>query len=128
MRKPIRFRIDDIHIKPYVRMTQRGKYVNKQAQEYLTSKQILQVRMREKMQLAGYEMMPASEPLSVTIQVVAPVSQGHRADLDNIIKAVLDAGNDILYSDDRWIDTIIAHREFDRDNNSLFIMIAMINT
>ena len=103
--------VKDYVIKPYVRMTKRGKYVNEQAQEYLSSKTGLQLHYQSFMNKQGFEMLPVEMPLWVMIQVTVPIFQGHRADLDNIIKAVLDAGNKIVYPDDRWIDSIEATRE-----------------
>jgi len=103
--------IDDIIIKPYVRMTQRGKYSSPQAKEYLTSKTYLQLKYRESLVKNGYEMLPGQTPLRAVITVTVPQAQGHRADLDNIIKACLDAGNLVLYPDDRWIDRIDARRK-----------------
>ena len=97
-------------IKPYVRMTQKGKYVDPQAAEYLASKQALQLQMKTSMNADNYERFANGIPLLAYLSFHVPSSQGHRADLDNLIKAVLDAGNDILYEDDRWIDNIRAHR------------------
>jgi Holliday junction resolvase RusA-like endonuclease len=99
-------------IKPYVRMTKRGKYVNPQAQEYLSSKADLQYQVKQAMTEQGYEMLPEATPLWVAVYVTAPVSQGHRADADNILKAVLDACNGIVWVDDRWIDDVSIRRNF----------------
>jgi len=103
--------IPDVRIKPYVRMTQRSKWVNKQAQQYLNSKNTLMTLIRNQMQQKDYEMLPAQTPLSVAITVHTHTSQGHRADLDNIVKAILDACQGIAFKDDRWIDYIEATRK-----------------
>lgn len=100
----IQIDIQNIFIKPYVRMTQKGKFVSQQAQEYLGSKGRLAARIKEQMQLQGAEMYPKGTPLKVIIQVWVHTSQGHRADLDNIIKAICDSSNGIVFEDDRWID------------------------
>jgi Holliday junction resolvase RusA-like endonuclease len=102
--------IRDYEIKPYVRMTRKGMYVSKQAQEYLASKEGLQLHYQSTMNKQGFTMLPGQVPLWALIRVTVHKSQGHRADLDNIIKAILDAGNGILYPDDRWIDNIEAIR------------------
>ena len=115
--------IKDIKIKPYVRMTQRGKWVNKQAQQYLNSKSTLMTLIRNQMQQKDYEMMPAQTPLSVSITVHTHTSQGHRADLDNIVKAILDACQGIAFKDDRWIDQIEATREIGK-REALYIGIS----
>lgn len=102
--------IPNITIKPYVRMTKRGKYVDPQAQEYMASKDELAYRIKTAMRAQNAEMLPAQTPLSVDLTVTVPTSQGHRADTDNIIKAVLDACNGIAFPDDRWVDCITAMR------------------
>lgn len=114
--------IEDIFIKPYVRMTKRGKWVKPQAKEYLASKSNLQWKIKEQMQEHGYHMMPEQEPLYASAIVYVHTSQGHRADLDNILKAILDACNGIVYPDDRWIDSININREIgDEEHLSLLV-------
>lgn len=100
-----------VSIKPYVRMTKRGKYVDPQALEYLASKDTLAFEIRQAMQAAYYDPFPAQTPLQVHISVTVPSSQGHRADIDNIAKAILDACNKIVFPDDRWIDTLYIKRK-----------------
>jgi crossover junction endodeoxyribonuclease RusA len=95
-------------IVPYVRMTRRGKYVRDDAQRYLASQTALRVQMRLAMARAGYEMMPLQTPLMVEIYLGWV---DHRCDLDNLAKACLDAGNGILWPDDRWIDELYVRRE-----------------
>lgn len=94
-------------IKPFVRMTQRGKWVDAQAQEYLASKKHLQWQMLEQMRENGWELLARGIPLGVVI-VIQPVL--HNRDLDNIAKATLDAAQGIVFEDDRWVDFIIAVR------------------
>lgn len=94
-------------VKPYVRMTRRGKYVNAQAQQYLASKDALRLQLKSGMQHSGYERL-GREPLRVEITFG---SVNHRQDLDNLVKAVLDACNGIVWEDDRWVDMIEARRE-----------------
>jgi Holliday junction resolvase RusA-like endonuclease len=98
--------IPNTDIVPYVRMTRRGKFVNPRAQKYLSSKNTLSMLIKSEMVEHDYDMMPAKTPLWVNILVQVPSSQGHRADIDNICKAVLDACNGIAYPDDRWIDEL----------------------
>lgn len=93
-------------IKPYVRMTRRGKWCSPQAQEYLASKAAIQMQL--KAQMAGREPL-GREPLSVRLWI--RVSERlHTKDLDNQIKAILDACNGIVWADDRWVDAIHAQR------------------
>ena len=96
------------NVKPYVRMTQRGKYIRPQAQEYLASKQSLGWQMRAQMARHGWAMLPKM-PLAATIFFIE--ARGlHRRDLDNEVKAVLDAATGIVYADDRWIDALVTRR------------------
>ena len=106
----LQFDIPDIIIKPYVRMTKRGKYVKPEAQEYLASKEELSWKIKNILQNMGVDMMPAKTSLRVIIRLFAPSEPGHRCDLDNQVKAILDACNGIAYPDDRWIDSIDAKR------------------
>lgn len=95
-------------LKPYVRMTRRGKWVSRQAQEYLASKERLAVAFQA--QMAGRWMhIERGTPLEVTILI----SHGrgfHNRDLDNEVKAVLDAMQNVVFDDDRWVDRITASR------------------
>lgn len=97
-------------IKPYVRMTQRGKWFRPEAQEYLASQADVALQLRCQMVHAGWDMLPVKTPLAVSIQFQIP-NDYHHMDLDNLIKAVQDAANGIVYADDRWIDSIQATRE-----------------
>jgi len=94
-------------IKPYVRMTQKGKHVDPQAQEYLVSKDALQWQMRQQMQQNDWAATRRGIPLGATL-IVRPAR--HDSGLDNIVKAVLDAAQGIVYEDDRWIDYIRSSR------------------
>lgn len=93
--------------KPYVRMTQKSKYADPQAVEYLASKDALGFLMLQQMAAQEWEMMPRGTPLGVMI-VIQPVM--HTRDLDNEIKAVLDAATGIVFEDDRWVDAVFAVR------------------
>lgn len=93
----------DFRIKPYVRMTQRGKFVKAAAQEYIANQQLIRYA------IGHPPMMPGQTPLCVTIQqrIAGAV---HNHDGDNVIKALLDAMKGIVYPDDRWADAITYER------------------
>ena len=91
--------------KPYVRMTQRGKWVRPEAQEYLASK----ADLARQFQCARLDMLPAQTPLAVSI-VIEHKHGFHNRDLDNEVKAILDAAQGIVFVDDRWVDQIYAQR------------------
>lgn len=94
-------------IKPYVRMTQRSQYANPQAREYIASRNRLRDDMRTLMIVNRWQTIPRGVPMAVSV-VVGWLR--HNQDLDNIVKAVLDAANGVVYEDDCWIDMIIAER------------------
>ena len=94
-------------IKPFVRMTQRGKWVDPQAQAYLASKEHLAWQMLQQMQANEWEMIPRGIPLG-TVILIQPAR--HNSDLDNLAKAMLDAAQGVVFEDDRWVDVIIAAR------------------
>lgn len=99
----------DCPIVPYVRMTRRGKFTSAAAQRYMANQDELRLVMHTSW------MLPPQMPLTVDIAITVPREVGHRCDLDNLLKALLDAGNGILYADDRWIDTIRVRREIGED-------------
>lgn len=94
--------------KPYVRMTQRGKWVNPQAREYLASKDRLARQFQE--QMTGKWMhIERGAPLQVNIYIMH-AGGFHNRDLDNEVKAILDAMQGVVFDDDRWVDCIVADR------------------
>lgn len=95
-------------IVPYTRMTQRSKWRNAQAKRYLDWKE--RARMQLKPQMYTRRILPKHAPLSVTIRI----SQAHNlrtSDLDNNVKAILDAAQGIVFADDRDINELHAFRE-----------------
>jgi len=94
-------------IVPYTRMTRRGVWRD-DAQRYLASQTALRVQMQAQMAANGWAMIPGRIPfrLRVTFGWLS-----HRHDLSNLVKAVEDAANGVLWADDRWIDGITALRE-----------------
>lgn len=93
--------------KPYVRMTQRGKWVKPEAQAYLASKTIMAHQMKKQMLELEWEMIPRGIPLTVRIAIWRT---RHNRDLDNEVKAILDAAQGVVFEDDRWVDAIDARR------------------
>jgi len=95
-------------IKPYVRMTQRGKFVKKEAQDYLASKAALGYALRVQMQQAEAQPLEQAQTFELTMRYLAP--DVYRYDLDNVIKAVLDAAQNIVFPDDRYCIDIVASK------------------
>lgn len=106
-------------IKPYVRMTQRGKFVSPQAQEYLRSRAATQWQLKE--QMRGRDMPPDRTPLVAHIEMVMEGGL-HRPDLDNQVKALLDAAQGIVFRNDLWIDEVHAER---RLGNGYFVRLVI---
>lgn len=90
---------------PYVRMTQRGKWVDERAQEYLSNKDELARQFRRQCP----EMLPEQKPLLMVAIIETPTP--HKGDLDNICKAILDAAQGIVFRNDCWIDMISIQRK-----------------
>jgi Holliday junction resolvase RusA-like endonuclease len=88
---------------PYVRMTRRGKH-KLRAQRYISNQHSLGWLIKIEMQSRGIQIF-GREPLQVEVVIEeARPEPDHRRDGDNLLKAVLDAANGILWADDRWID------------------------
>jgi Holliday junction resolvase RusA-like endonuclease len=92
---------------PYTRMTQRSKWTQR-SQRYLASQQALALQMRAQMAEHGWTMYPAKLPLRLRVVFGWCV---HTHDLSNLLKAVEDAANKVIWADDRWIDSITTERE-----------------
>lgn len=91
---------------PYTRMTQGSKWSDR-ARRYLASQDALRLQMRSLMAACDAEMIGRGRPLSVRIAIYGT---DHRCDLDNQVKALLDAAQSVVFEDDRWIDRIEARR------------------
>ena len=96
-------------IKPYVRMTQRSKWTDPQAREYLASKMAIGLQLKGQLTRNGNGMFPRRTPLAAHITIWEP-GGFHNKDLDNQVKAILDSAQGIVFHDDRWIDCITAER------------------
>ena len=108
-------------LKPYVRMTQKGKWIEPQAIEYMECKRHLSYLIKNYMNVNKLKMLPEKTPLMIEIEIGVPKSQGHRADIDNLCKLILDASQGIVFKDDRWIDYVSIKREF--GHTELFMII-----
>ena len=97
--------------RPYVRMTRGGKWVKPEAQEYLSSQRNLANEFKRQMDAEGFTMISRGVPIEVMRLAIYHAHGFHNRDLDNEIKAVLDAAQGVVFEDDRWIDEISAWRE-----------------
>ncbi len=96
-------------LKPYVRMTRRGQWVDAQAQEYKASQSAIAWQFKEQMLEQGWAMLPARTPLRISILIEMP-RRVHCQDADNQIKALIDAAQGVVFPNDLWIDSIQAVR------------------
>jgi Holliday junction resolvase RusA-like endonuclease len=92
---------------PYTRMTQGSTWTDR-SRRYLASQGALSVQMQVQMAETGRTMFPAKVPLRLRVVFGWAV---HTHDLSNLLKAVEDAANGIIWADDRWIDSITTERE-----------------
>jgi crossover junction endodeoxyribonuclease RusA len=95
---------------PYTRMTQRGKYVKPDAVRYIDSQNRLKsVIARDTTEyMRGEWYVP--EKCQFGAHMTFYVASLHKCDLDNLVKAVMDACQKVLFKDDRYCDTIFATR------------------
>lgn len=106
-------------IKPYVRMTRRGKYVKPTAQEYLVSQMNLKYQFKE--QMLTRDALPRSTPLFAQL-VIEHGGGFNNRDLTNEAKAVEDAAQGIVYRDDRWIDKFAMGRFRGLEDGAVFVV------
>lgn len=96
---------------PYTRMTRRGKYVKPDAIKYLDSQNRLKTLLSEaNHNREYYGMWHVPEKVEFMAEMSFNVASLHHCDLDNLIKAVMDACQGVLFKDDRYCDVISAKR------------------
>lgn len=115
-------KVYDIDITPMgcVRMTRKGKYKDKYAQNYLSFKKALQYQWIK--QHAGDLL---TGPLQVDIIFIMPIPKSGRSqnrkvaageyqttkpDIDNLMKSVFDAANQIVWEDDNQVCKVSAQK------------------
>jgi len=94
---------------PYVRMTQRGKYVKDNAKRYLAYKDL--IKYVAIIQIKGEI---STENMKVIVRVhlhgkKAPM--GNDGDIDNYIKSAMDGLNGIAYKDDRQVVQVYGEKQ-----------------
>ena len=105
----------DLHcaVVPYVRMTQKSKFVDPSAIRYMDSQKELKFLMSIANHNREYYQdwyVPEKCPFGATMTFHTKTM--HRCDLDNLAKSIFDAGSKILYCDDRWCDEFHAKRVY----------------
>jgi Holliday junction resolvase RusA-like endonuclease len=110
----IDIKIEDFELQPYVRMTQRSKFADSNAQNYIKNQAEFQLLVRNYVNLKNYPMagdhyIPDTAPFMLCAYVFTG-KRLHRCDLDNIIKAVLDGTQGLIFKNDQMCDAILASR------------------
>ncbi len=124
-------------IHPYVRMTRGGKWmaykrkgdkvIINPAQQYIANQELLKRRIKEQLQEKGHriEDLPIfknRQPLRAHITFIVSKDL-HRKDLDNLIKAILDAAQGLIFENDLWIDTITAERSLGQEDLAELVLL-----
>lgn len=107
-------------IKPYTRMTRRGKFSSPSAQEYLANQEDLKWQLQQQMVENGWQIFRSKTPLAIELSISEVLIHNH--DLDNTEKAILDAASKIVYPDDRWIDEIRVRRYKSDEHKSILLI------
>jgi Holliday junction resolvase RusA-like endonuclease len=112
----------NIEPKGCVRMTRKGKFINKYALNYLSFKKALQYQWKS--QHAGDLL---TGPLQVDIIFMMPIPKNGRSqkrkvaageyqttkpDVDNLVKSVFDAANQIIWEDDNQVCKMSAQKVY----------------
>jgi len=97
---------------PCVRMTQRSKFANPQAQRYLDYKQAVGLIGKSKIN------QPIPKTYSASVSMEFWLFGGQIIDLDNLIKSICDSLNGIAWVDDKQVVEIIARRYKSPDKQS----------
>ena len=67
--------------------------------------------VRPQLQRIDRNSWPYKQPIMFTIGITGPTKMYSRTDVDNMCKVILDAGNKIIYDDDRLINILIVQKQ-----------------
>lgn len=112
----------DIQPMGSVRMTQRGKFVNKSAQRYLAYKDEIkrQISQQVRVEVLAHPVevetvfyMPIPQSWSKKKQAAA-IDQPHKSkpDIDNILKGLFDSLNGLIWKDDNLVSKVTATKVY----------------
>lgn len=94
---------------PYTRTTQMQKWVDPRYQRYAASQNELRRGFTTTMAEQKWPMLER-KPIEVAI-LIQLEKLDHRVDLDNQVKAIIDAAQKVVFPFDGWVDSIYARRE-----------------
>lgn len=123
---PIYLCIENFTLLPYVRMTRKSLHVDKYAQRYLSNQSELRILMQSRLEKServvfGKTYIPDRTPFQL-VMLVNTLNDNHHCDLDNLVKAVLDASSGLIFKDDRYCDQITARRYFNVYDQNLILL------
>jgi Holliday junction resolvase RusA-like endonuclease len=101
----MKFTFPDFTLVPYTRFTQRGKFVVPKAKKYMDNQHFLSWGYKAVMMENNWPMLPPHTPLAVSFLVQRP--DVYIFDLDNALKAALDAANEVVFPDDRYVTLVL---------------------
>ena len=101
------------YIVPYTRVRNRG-WQSAVGKRYYTSQEKIGWRLKLQMRENDWEMLPESTPLWASV-IIHRAGGLHTCDLDNQVKAILDAAQGIVFKNDLWFDDINAQRMLSDD-------------
>ena len=104
---------------PYTRVTDRSKR-SERAKIYFASQNAVRLQLQAQMSLQDWTILPGQTPLSVQVRVYQAKGL-HKCDLDNIVKALLDAAQGTVFENDFWVDEINAVRWLASDDKDLCV-------
>ena len=67
--------------------------------------------IRPQLQRVQRDSWPYIKPIMFTIGIAGPTKMYSRRDVDNMCKVILDAGNKVIYDDDRLINILIVQKQ-----------------
>ena len=90
------------HIKPYVRTTKRQKFVDPQYKQYADSKDAIGWQFRNQGCVRECDFVQVYFENTFKVKITFHLNKMFISDLDNLEKAIMDAGNGIVWKDDRY--------------------------
>lgn len=119
MSYPVHEFVIEHKVHPYTRTTQAMKFVDPRYHRYRYSQDDLRRYFANIMAVNDWPIMDR-KPIQVAM-VIHLRTVDHRVDLDNQVKAVLDAAQGIVFPFDGWVDAIYARRR--KSNRDRLLML-----
>jgi Holliday junction resolvase RusA-like endonuclease len=111
---------------PYVRMTQRSKYVDDRAIAYQDWMAHFRIEIHKKLMKQNYPQLLKKQPMYAMIYFYEKKVR-HNRDLDNMLKAVMDACQGVLFRNDMWFDQIETVRVASEDGPAVIIELGYLD-